>query len=109
VYGPEIVHMGKDGSDALGLRLELLVTKERIQPDQTAAGAVEPIHGGSQALPPLPVQPVGDQENHGSLPQHPPGPGTVELLDAGADAGAAVPVLHDMAETLQGHVPVTMP
>ena len=89
--------MGKDGPDALGLRLELVITKERIQPDQTPAGAVEPIHGRSQALASFPVQPVGDQENHGPLPQHPSGPQTVELLDTGPDARAPVPVLHHTA------------
>jgi hypothetical protein len=101
--------MGKDGPDALGLRLKFLITKQRIQPDQTAAGAVEPIHGGSQTLSPFPVQPVCDQENDSSLPQHPPGPGMVELLDTGTNAGAAVPVLHHILQTLQRHVPIAMP
>tara|TARA_B100000949_G_C14231603_1_gene429172 strand:- start:26 stop:355 length:330 start_codon:yes stop_codon:yes gene_type:complete len=108
VHGPEFVHVRKDGPDTLGVRLELLIAKERIQPDQTAAGTMESIHGRSQTLSPFPVQPVGDQENHRSLPQHPSRPGVVELLDTGPDACAAVPVLHHILQTLQGHVSITM-
>ena len=96
MHGPEVVHVGKDGLDTLGLRLERLVTEEGIQPDQMAAGAMKPIHDRSQTLSPFPVQSVGDEEHHRSLSQHPTGPGAVELLDTSADAGATVPVLHDL-------------
>src|SRR2546430_4854493 len=80
--------------DALRLGLEGAVAQQRIEPDQAAAGSVQPVHLERQPVVGLALQPVGDQEYNGALAQHPPAPQFVEGMQRGGDAGAAGPILH---------------
>src|SRR6185369_10298647 len=75
-----------------GPGLEPFPAQERVQPDQPPAGAVEAVGLGGETRLGVAVETVGHEEDHGARPEDTAGPGTVELVEAGAEAGAALPV-----------------
>src|SRR6478735_5463067 len=74
MHRTEFVNVRQHHFDALRLGLEAIVTQQRIEPDQAAARPVQPVHLERQSVVGLALQPVGDQEHHGALPEHPPAP-----------------------------------
>ena len=94
MHRAELVHMGQDGADALGARLETLVAQQRVEPDQAPTALVQALHLAAQFLAPVALQSIGEEQHAGALAQHPARPQAVELVQGGADARAARPVLH---------------
>ena len=74
MHGPEIIHMGQHGTNALGFRLKARKTQQRIEPDQTRAGLSQPIRRLREPRRAFAVQPIGDEQHHGALAQDAPGP-----------------------------------
>src|SRR5262245_41718037 len=70
MHRAEFVNVGQHHSDTLRLGLEPAVAQQWIEPDQAAAGSVQPVHLEGQLVVGLPLQPVGDQEHDGALPEH---------------------------------------
>src|SRR5262249_9294230 len=74
VNRPQFVDVGQHRPDALGARLETGKAQKRIEPDQPPAGPVQPIDLEGEFFAAVPLEPVGDQENDGTLGEHAPGP-----------------------------------
>ena len=102
-------HVRQEGAHAGRLRLETLVTKERVEPHQPAARLAQSLHLGSHTFSDVAVEPVGDEQDHRALATHPAGPLPVEHIEASSDPGASAPVRHLPAHLLDRrvHVPVS--
>ena len=85
--------MRQHGADPARLGLEAVEAQQRIEPDETAAGFVQPLHLGLEPGDIVALQPVGDQQHDRALPQRAPRPQPVERVQRLADARAAGPVL----------------
>src|SRR6516164_5669798 len=59
MHGPEFVNVRQHHFDPLRLGLEAAEAKQRVQPDQPAAGAVQPVHLEGELVVGLALQPVG--------------------------------------------------
>src|SRR6266571_4933281 len=86
VHGQEFVDIRKHRSDSRGTRLEAIVTKQRIEPDEPPAGFPEPLHFTRKPRADVAVQPVGNEEHDRALRQKAPRPAPVEIGETGADA-----------------------
>src|ERR1700716_3042497 len=93
MYRAEFVNVRQHHFDALRLGLESAVAQERVEPDQAAARPVQPVHLERQLGVRLVLQPLGNQEHDGALPEHAPAPQFVEGVQRGGDPGAAGPAL----------------
>src|SRR5918994_5824366 len=100
----EVVDVRQHGPNAGGARLEGTVAQQRVEPDEAAAGAPEPVHLEGQVGPDLPLESVREQQHHRPLSEHPPRPEPVELVQRVGDAGAALPVLNPHRGPRQGLV-----
>ena len=78
----------------IAARLEAVVTKKRIEPDQPATGFVKAAHLKPQISIIIPVQPVGDQQHHRPLTKDAARPFTVEALQRIGNTRTARPVLY---------------
>src|SRR5690606_34750963 len=72
VYRTEFVNMRHHGTDSLRFRLKSLEPEERVEPDQPAAGLVQPLHLDFQPTPGVAVETIRDQQHHGPLAEHAP-------------------------------------
>ena len=86
--------MRQHGLDAPGARLEAFEPQQRIEPDQPAAGAVQPVDLEGQRIVGVALEPVGDEQHDRALRQHAARPQLVEGVQRRGDAGAARPVRH---------------
>src|SRR5215475_1597216 len=93
MHRAEFVNVRQHHFDALRLGLEAAVTEQRVEPDQAAAGAVQPVHLEGELVVRLALQPVRDQQHDRTLPQHAARPQLVEGVQRSGDAGAAGPIL----------------
>src|SRR5918993_1143023 len=91
---PQFVNMRQHHFNAARLGLETIEPQQRIEPDQPAAGAVQPVDLKTQAIVGIALQPIREQQHDCALRQHPARPQFVENGERGGDAGAAGPV-HD--------------
>src|ERR1700686_4721549 len=57
---PEFIDMGQHGLDAAGAGLKALEAQQRVEPDQAAAGAVQPVDLEGQRIVGVALQPVSD-------------------------------------------------
>ena len=94
VDGAELIHMGHHRADAAGHGLEAVEAQERVEPDDTLCLAAQALHFMFQRVDALAVETIGHDQHMRALGQHAAGPFVIELLERGADAGAAGPVLH---------------
>src|SRR5437868_2759220 len=101
MHRAEFVNVRQHHFDALRLGFEAAKAQERVEPDQPAAGAVQPVHLEGELVVGLALQPVGDQEHNGALPEHTARPQLVEGVQGGGDAGAAGPILHRLRTACQ--------
>ena len=69
---------------------------------------MQPLDLGLEPVGGVAVEPVGDEQHHGALGQHPARPVVVEGAQTRADAGAAVPVLDRSGDAGQGGVDVAL-
>src|ERR1700731_866906 len=67
---PEFIDMGQHGFDAAGPGLESFEAQQRVEPDQAAAGAVQPVDLEGQRVVGVALEPVGDEKDDGALRQH---------------------------------------
>ena len=74
----------------------------------SCADAVQLRRGVAQVAVVVAVQPVGDQQHGGVGAEHAPRPAAVELVQAGGDARAALPVVHLRVGQLQRDVGVAV-
>ena len=103
--------MGQHGADAARLGGEALEAEKRVQPDQPAAGAVQPVHLRTEILAFVALEPVGEEEHDRTLAEHAARPFAVELVQRRGDAGAAGPVRHRIragGERLVGVLPAEL-
>ena len=70
--------MGQHGRDAARARLEAFEAQQRIEPDQPAAGAVQPVHLEGERVVGVALEPVGDEKDDRALAEHAPRPQLVE-------------------------------
>ena len=61
MHRAEFVNVRQHHFDALRLGLEAAVAQQRVEPDQAAAGPVQPVHLERQPGVGLALQPVGNQ------------------------------------------------
>ena len=108
MHGPEIIHMGQHGTNALGFRLKARKTQQRVEPDQPRAGLPEPFGGLRQPRRTFAVQPISDQQHHRPLAQNAPRPKLVEQAKAFANPRAARPIGDDVGHHLEREFRITM-
>ncbi len=108
VHRQEAVHVRQHGAHAGRPRLELVVAQQRVQPDQLAAGLVQPLHFLRQAFARLAVEAVRHEQQAGVLAEQAPAPAPVEFAQAPADARAARPVLDRVRDARHRHVHVAV-
>src|SRR5580700_11338753 len=89
---PEFVDMRQHGFDAAGAGLKTLEAQQGVEPDEAAAGAVQPVDLEGERIVGIALEPVGDEEHDGALGQHAARPKLVEGVQRRGDAGAAGPV-----------------
>ena len=89
VHRAKFVHMRQHGADAARPGLKPVETQQRIEPDQPPAGTVQPVNLMFQQLVVIALQPVGDEQDDGALPQHPARPFAIELVQGRPDPRAA--------------------
>src|SRR6266446_509206 len=94
----EFVDVGQHRPDTCGPRFEMLIPKQRIEPDQAPAGFSQTLHFERQAIADIAVEPVGDQQHDRTLPEQAARPSAVELCQTGADARATGPIRHRSAD-----------
>ena len=70
MHRAEFVNVRQHHFNAVRLRLEAAEAQQRVEPDQPAAGAVQPVHLEGEPGIGLALQAIGDQEHDGALPQH---------------------------------------
>src|SRR6056297_2039452 len=75
----ELVDMRQHGADAGSAGLEGLVSQKRVEPDEAAAGALQPVHLEGEIGRDVALQTVGEEQDDGPLPQHPARPESVEI------------------------------
>src|SRR5437763_8261316 len=89
MHGAEFVNVRQHHFDALRLGLEAAEPQQRVQPDQPAAGAVQPVHLEGEPGVGLTLQSIRDQEHDRALPEHPACPQLVEGVQRCRNPGAA--------------------
>src|SRR3954462_7765225 len=94
MHRAEFVNMRQHHFDALRAGLEAGKTQHRFDPDRPPPRPVQPVHLERQPGIRLTLQPVGDQQHNGALPEHAAAPQLVEAVQRGGNARAAGPVLH---------------
>src|SRR5262249_22604553 len=70
----KLVDMRQHGPEAAGAGLETVEAQQRIEPDKSPAGAVQPVHVESESVVDVAVKAVGDQKHNRALAEHPPRP-----------------------------------
>ncbi len=108
MHRPEVVDMRQNCPHAQGSRLEPLVAQERIEPDESAAGFVQPLHLLGEPLAGVAVEPVGDENDKRALAEHAARPAAVELAERGADARSPRPVLDRFRHAGERHIHVAL-
>ena len=68
----ESIHVREHQAHAGGLRFEAIETQQRIQPDQFAAGLVQPLHGLWKVHAAIAIEAIADQQHLRVLAQHAP-------------------------------------
>src|SRR5580693_6026429 len=91
---PEFIDMGQHGLDAPRAGLKALEAQQRIEPDETAAGAVQPVDLEGERVVGVALETVGDEKDDGALGQHAARPKLVEGVQRRGDPRAAGPVRH---------------
>ena len=89
----ELVGIWQHRADTGGARLERVEPKKRVQPNQTAAGAFEPIHLEGQFPRHLPFETVREEQNDRALAEYAARPMAVEVVKRMGDPGSALPIL----------------
>src|SRR5437764_366560 len=89
----QFVNVGQHGADAFCPRLEAGEAQQRIEPDESSAGAVQPVDLERELIAAVAFEAVGDQKHDRSLREYAARPQLVESSQRGRDAGAAGPVL----------------
>jgi len=87
-------------------RLEALEAQQRVEPEQLAAGLVQPLHRLVEIGSEVAIEPVADQQHDRVLSEHPTRPAQVEFLQAAADARATGPVCHGLSDSAQRYVDI---
>src|SRR5579871_2801549 len=64
---PELVDMRQHGTDAARLRGKTFEAKQRIEPDQPPARAVQPVHLGTELGALVALEPVGEEKDDRTL------------------------------------------
>src|SRR4051794_16117605 len=93
MHRAEFVNMRQHHFDAVRARLEAGEPQQRIEPDQPAARPMQAVHLERQPRVGFPLEPVGDQQHDGALPEHATAPQFIKTVQRGGDAGATGPVL----------------
>src|SRR5580692_3851879 len=91
---PEFVDMGQHGLDTAGAGFESLEAQERVEPDEAAARAVQPVDLEGERVVGVALEPVGDEQDDRSLGEHAARPQLVEGVQRRSDARAAGPIRH---------------
>src|SRR5215469_1010589 len=108
VHWAEFVDMRHHRSHAERSWLKTLVTQQRVQPEQSSAGAMQPVHLMREASASIAVEPVGDQEHDRSLTQQTPRPQPVELGERMTDPGPARPVGDRLGDALERQIDIAV-
>ncbi len=66
--GAKTVYVGQHGANALCFWSKLIPSQQRVQPDQPPGRQMQPLHCFAQNLRIIAIQPIGDQQYHGTLP-----------------------------------------
>ena len=82
--------------------------QQRVEPDQSPAALVQPLHLRGETLAGIAVEPVADDQHHRTLAQYPARPHTVERLQARTDPRPSGPVLDGLADPGQRQVDVAV-
>src|SRR6204780_455769 len=89
---PEFIDMGPHGLEAAGAALKSFEAQQRVEPDEAAAGAVQPVDLEGQRVVGVALEPIGDEKDDGALGQHAARPKLVEGVQRRGDARAAGPI-----------------
>jgi len=107
MYRQKVVNMGQRGLNPAHQWLVLIRAEQRVEPDQTMATAMEPIHLLPKHVDITSVPAIADDHHHCALAQYPSRPIIVERADGFADARAACPIIDHTGRFIQCliHVP----
>src|SRR5262245_45166000 len=90
----KIIDEGKRGDHAPRQRLIVRRAEERVQPDQSVAGASQPCDFVSQQLGISTIPSIGDYEHNGAMSERPASPQQVESSKRFSDSCSAGPVVN---------------
>src|SRR5439155_24284742 len=88
--------------------LETGIAQQRVEPNQSTAGFMEPLHFLCEAFANVAIEPVADQKHDRALGEESPRPAPVEFRQTRADASASGPVGNGDADTSDGDIDVAL-
>src|ERR1700682_713748 len=109
VHRQKFIDVRQHRPDARRPRLEMFIAKQRIEPDEPAAGFAQALHFARKTIADIAVQTIGDQQHDRTLPEQAARPAAVELGETSADAGPAGPVRHGGAHAGDRDVYIALP
>src|SRR5690554_560571 len=80
MHRTKIIYMRHHGLRPLRLRLISFPPQERVEPDQAPAGLVKPLHLVGKLAAAFAIESIRNQENQGSLAEHPARPVAVKVF-----------------------------
>src|SRR5690606_27801788 len=81
---------------------------QRVQPDELAAGFVQPLHLGAEAFAGRTIEPVRDQQHNRPLTENAAGPEFVELANGRPNARPARPVLDPLTHRFKRGIDIAV-
>src|SRR6476661_4373344 len=108
VNRPQFVNVRQHCLHAFGACFEAVKTKQRIQPDKPSARSMEPIDLEGERVVGIPLESIGNQQNHRTLREHTTRPLLVKCVQRGGDPSPSGPVGHICRTRGESFIRVTL-